>query len=50
MGGACPKAVVENAAELFRRMCFSALISNIDGHPRNHALIAKQARPRDGVQ
>ncbi len=30
-----------NAAELFRRMCFNALISNIDDHPRNHALIAK---------
>lgn len=32
-----------NAAELFRRMCFNALISNIDDHPRNHALIAKKA-------
>jgi len=31
----------EDAAELFRRMCFNALISNIDDHPRNHALIAK---------
>lgn len=30
-----------NAAEVFRRMCFNALISNIDDHPRNHALIAK---------
>lgn len=30
-----------DAAELFRRMCFNALISNIDDHPRNHALIAK---------
>lgn len=29
------------AAELFRRMCFNALISNIDDHPRNHALIAR---------
>jgi serine/threonine-protein kinase HipA len=29
-----------NAAELFRRMCFNALISNVDDHPRNHALIA----------
>lgn len=27
--------------ELFRRMCFNALISNIDDHPRNHALVAK---------
>jgi serine/threonine-protein kinase HipA len=32
----------QNAAELFRRMCFNALISNIDDHPRNHALIAKE--------
>ncbi len=31
----------EDAAELFRRMCFNALISNIEDHPRNHALIAK---------
>lgn len=31
----------ENAGELFRRMSFNALISNIDDHPRNHALIAK---------
>jgi len=30
-----------NAAELFRRMSFNALISNIDDHPRNHAMIAK---------
>jgi serine/threonine-protein kinase HipA len=33
----------QNAAELFRRMCFNALISNIDDHPRNHALISKEA-------
>jgi serine/threonine-protein kinase HipA len=26
--------------ELFRRMCFNALISNVDDHPRNHAVIA----------
>lgn len=32
----------QNAGELFRRMCFNALISNIDDHPRNHALIAKE--------
>ncbi|MGC8537022.1 MAG: type II toxin-antitoxin system HipA family toxin [Rhizomicrobium sp.] len=31
----------EDAAELFRRMVFNALISNIDDHPRNHAAIAK---------
>ncbi len=29
------------ANELFRRMCFNALISNTDDHPRNHAFIAK---------
>jgi serine/threonine-protein kinase HipA len=29
-----------DCAELFRRMCFNALISNGDDHPRNHALIA----------
>jgi serine/threonine-protein kinase HipA len=32
----------KDAAELFRRMCFNALISNTDDHPRNHALIAKK--------
>jgi serine/threonine-protein kinase HipA len=31
----------KDAAELFRRMCFNALISNSDDHPRNHAVIAK---------
>lgn len=31
-----------DAAELFRRMLFNALISNIDDHPRNHAVIAAQ--------
>jgi len=34
---AAPQA---DAAELFRRMAFNALISNTDDHPRNHALIA----------
>jgi serine/threonine-protein kinase HipA len=29
-----------DAPELFRRMVFNALISNIDDHPRNHAVIA----------
>jgi serine/threonine-protein kinase HipA len=29
-----------DALELFRRMCFNALISNGDDHPRNHAIIA----------
>ncbi len=32
-----------DAVELFRRICFNALISNSDDHPRNHAVIA-QAR------
>ena len=32
----------KDAPELFRRMVFNALISNIDDHPRNHALIAKE--------
>jgi serine/threonine-protein kinase HipA len=31
---------VHDAQELFRRMCFNALISNMDDHPRNHAVIA----------
>lgn len=31
----------KDARELFRRMCFNALISNIDDHPRNHAVIAR---------
>ena len=30
----------QDAQELFRRMCFNALISNTDDHPRNHAAIA----------
>jgi serine/threonine-protein kinase HipA len=30
----------KDAAELFRRVCFNALISNNDDHPRNHAVIA----------
>ena len=30
----------QDAQELFRRMCFNALISNSDDHPRNHAVIA----------
>ena len=31
----------KDTTELFRRMCFNALISNTDDHPRNHAIIAK---------
>jgi serine/threonine-protein kinase HipA len=33
----------QNTCELFRRMCFNALISNTDDHPRNHAVIARGA-------
>ena len=32
----------KDGSELFRRMCFNALISNTDDHPRNHAVIAKE--------
>ena len=32
-----------DAPELFRRMCFNALISNTDDHPRNHAVVAMNA-------
>src|SRR6185437_16406607 len=32
----------KDARELFRRMCFNAMISNLDDHPRNHAFIAKE--------
>lgn len=28
--------------ELFRRICFNSLISNLDDHPRNHAFIAEK--------
>lgn len=27
--------------ELFSRMCFNAIVSNLDDHPRNHAMLAK---------
>lgn len=30
----------EQLTELFRRMCFNCLVSNIDDHPRNHAFVA----------
>jgi len=35
---ASPKA---DLRELFARMCFNAIVSNLDDHPRNHALLAK---------
>lgn len=31
----------EDLRELFARMCFNAVVSNLDDHPRNHALLAK---------
>lgn len=31
----------EDLRELFGRMCFNAAISNLDDHPRNHALLAR---------
>lgn len=37
---ACGQAQ-RDAQELYRRMCFNALISNNDDHPRNHALLAR---------
>ena len=30
----------EDLRELFARMCFNAAVSNLDDHPRNHAIIA----------
>jgi len=32
----------KDTKELFQRMTFNALISNLDDHPRNHALVAKE--------
>jgi len=31
----------DDLRELFARMCFNAVISNTDDHPRNHAVLAK---------
>ena len=31
----------EDLRELFARMCFNAAVSNLDDHPRNHAMIAR---------
>lgn len=31
----------KDLSELFRRVCFNALISNTDDHPRNHAILSK---------
>lgn len=32
----------EDLRELFSRICFNSLISNLDDHPRNHAILAKE--------
>jgi serine/threonine-protein kinase HipA len=31
----------QDLRELFKRICFNAAVSNLDDHPRNHAIIAK---------
>ena len=31
----------EDLRELFARMCFNAAVSNLDDHPRNHAILAR---------
>lgn len=36
----------EDLQELFARMCFNALVSNLDDHPRNHAILAKDTHWR----
>ena len=34
----------DDLRELFARMCFNAMVSNLDDHPRNHAVLA-EGRP-----
>lgn len=36
----CTPDPKKNVRELFGRMCFNALVSNTDDHPRNHAALA----------
>ena len=36
----------DDLRELFMRMCFNAAVSNLDDHPRNHAVIAWQRQWR----
>ena len=36
----------EDLRELFGRICFSAAVSNLDDHPRNHAILAKSRQWR----
>ncbi|MBW2443646.1 MAG: type II toxin-antitoxin system HipA family toxin [Deltaproteobacteria bacterium] len=35
-------APAEDLRDLFGRMCFNAAVSNLDDHPRNHAVLAKE--------
>lgn len=36
----------DDLEEVFKRKCFNAAISNLDDHPRNHAMIAKDSKWR----
>ena len=36
----------DDLLELFCRMCFNAAVSNLDDHPRNHAMLARRRRWR----
>ena len=36
----------DDLRELFGRMCFNAAVSNLDDHPRNHAMLARDRRWR----
>ncbi len=38
----CSANPSKDLRELFGRMCFNALVSNLDDHPRNHAILAKE--------
>ena len=35
------EALEDDLRELFGRVCFNAAVSNLDDHPRNHAILAK---------
>jgi serine/threonine-protein kinase HipA len=37
----CSTSPQADLHELFARMCFNAIVSNADDHPRNHAILAK---------
>jgi serine/threonine-protein kinase HipA len=36
----------QDLTELYGRMCFNSLVSNLDDHPRNHAMLAKNTNWR----